>query len=140
MTFRQPLPDTRPMEDSRLDPTARGIRCSFCLKPEGEVANVIAGPGSYICNECVDRCVEIMTAAAPEPNDDPRPRLPSWSSMTDRQVLDRLPEIAVVAAQVEGALAQWVAECRRRGTSWAKVGASLQMSRQSAWERFSDAV
>jgi len=87
----------------------------------------------------VTRCVGILSPAAPAPDDDDRPRLPSWSSMTDRQVLDRLPEIAVVAAQVDGALGQWVAECRRRGTSWAKIGAALRMSRQSAWERFSDA-
>ncbi len=133
------MPDTLEMGAHQSRAASGEVRCSFCLKPEGEVAKVIAGPGSYICNECVDRCVEILTAAAPEPADDHRPRLPSWSSMTDRQVQDRLPEIAVAAAQVEGALVQWVAECRRRGTSWAKIGASLQMSRQAAWERFSDA-
>lgn len=115
-----------------------GVRCSFCLKPEVEVAQIIAGPGSYICDECVARCVEILSPATPDFEDGDRPRVPSWSSMTDQQILHRLPAILVVEAQVEGALGQWVAECRRRGESWAKIGAALGMSRQSAWERFSD--
>jgi len=27
--------------------------CSFCGKSQGEVKKLIAGPGAYICNECV---------------------------------------------------------------------------------------
>lgn len=124
-------------------PADRGVRCSFCLKPEQDVAKIIAGTGSYICDECVAACVAILAApaGAASANSEPDPdsaRLPSWRSMSDEQLLDRLPRIAAVAAQVEAALAQWVRECRRRGASWAKVGDVLRMSRQSAWERFSD--
>ncbi|MFD0888020.1 ClpX C4-type zinc finger protein, partial [Streptosporangium algeriense] len=36
------------------------IHCSFCAKPKTEVEKVIAGPGVYICNECVDLCVTIL--------------------------------------------------------------------------------
>ena len=36
------------------------IRCSFCGKSQDEVHRVIAGPGVYICNECVDLCQEIL--------------------------------------------------------------------------------
>lgn len=36
-------------------------RCSFCGKKEGEVAKLIAGVGgAYICNECVEACVEML--------------------------------------------------------------------------------
>lgn len=35
------------------------LRCSFCSKQQDEVAVLIAGPTSYICNECLDICVEI---------------------------------------------------------------------------------
>ena len=35
------------------------LRCSFCEKQEGEVAKVIVGPSSNICNECVGICNEI---------------------------------------------------------------------------------
>lgn len=116
----------------------RDVRCSFCLKPEREVARVIAGPGSYICDECVSACVAILSREHQGGGDDDG-RLPPWRSLTDLQMLERLPRIAEVAAQVEDALAGWVVECRRRGASWARVGAVLTMSRQSAWERFSRA-
>ena len=36
------------------------IKCSFCGKSQGEVQRLIAGPGVYICNECVDVCTEIL--------------------------------------------------------------------------------
>jgi hypothetical protein len=35
--------------------------CSFCGKHHRHIAKLIAGPnGAYICNECVDLCVEII--------------------------------------------------------------------------------
>jgi len=34
--------------------------CSFCGKPQSQVHKLIAGPGAYICNECVDLCNEII--------------------------------------------------------------------------------
>lgn len=35
-------------------------KCSFCGKSQDEVVRVIAGPGVFICNECLDLCVNIM--------------------------------------------------------------------------------
>ncbi len=35
-------------------------KCSFCGKPQNEVERLIAGPGAYICNECVHLCSEIL--------------------------------------------------------------------------------
>lgn len=36
------------------------IHCSFCGKSQDEVAKIVAGPGVYICNECVDLCKRII--------------------------------------------------------------------------------
>ena len=36
------------------------VRCSFCGKTQEEVKKVVAGPGVYICNECIDLCKEII--------------------------------------------------------------------------------
>lgn len=36
------------------------VRCSFCGKQAGEVDRILAGPGVYICNECVELCMDIM--------------------------------------------------------------------------------
>src|SRR6266511_2052598 len=33
-------------------------RCSFCGTPRDDVRKLIAGPGVYICNECVDTCAQ----------------------------------------------------------------------------------
>ncbi len=36
------------------------LRCSFCGKSKSQVKKLIAGPGVYICNECVELCNEII--------------------------------------------------------------------------------
>jgi hypothetical protein len=110
------------------------VRCSFCTKPSSEVQKVIAGPGVYICNECVALCDDILQAEQPAPGTD----LPAWEeSMTDDQLLDMLPRIAAVGAQTEASLQRLVTILRERRVTWARIGAALQITRQSAWERFS---
>jgi hypothetical protein len=113
-------------------------RCSFCLKREQEVSKIIAGAGSYICDECVALCMQILSAETPQ-RAAPEPDVPSWTNLTDEQILDRLPLIAASVGQVEEALEGWVTQARRRGISWARIGAALGISRQSAWERFVEA-
>ena len=109
------------------------VRCSFCFKLDHEIAQLIEGPGTYICNECVAICVAIL---AEPPSRKSGPAVPSWGELDDEQLLARLPRIAAAAAQVEGSLRSWVAEARRRGLSWTRIGEALGMARQSAWERF----
>ena len=36
------------------------VRCSFCGKHQEQVSRIIAGPGAYICNECVHLCMSIL--------------------------------------------------------------------------------
>jgi ATP-dependent Clp protease ATP-binding subunit ClpX len=36
------------------------LNCSFCGKPQRQVRKLIAGPGVYICDECVELCNEIV--------------------------------------------------------------------------------
>ncbi|MHC1786588.1 MAG: ATP-dependent Clp protease ATP-binding subunit ClpX [Christensenellales bacterium] len=40
--------------------------CSFCGKQQNEVERLIAGPGAYICNECVHLCADILEDMPPE--------------------------------------------------------------------------
>jgi ATP-dependent Clp protease ATP-binding subunit ClpX len=51
------------------------LKCSFCGKSQEQVRKLIAGPGVYICDECVDLCNEILdeelfdsSAAVPQPS------------------------------------------------------------------------
>lgn len=41
-----------------------GVRCSFCGKPQEAVKKIIAGPGVFICDECVNLCVDIIDEEA----------------------------------------------------------------------------
>lgn len=56
------------------------LKCSFCGKSQEQVRKLIAGPGVYICDECVDLCNEILdeelldtSSAAPQPAPRPEP-------------------------------------------------------------------
>jgi hypothetical protein len=108
--------------------------CSFCGKPNTAVKNLIAGPGLYICDECVGLCVVILEGKL----DSELPRIAPWDQeRTLDELLDALPGIARASAQVEEQLGHWVRKARQLGATWARVGEALGMARQSAWERFS---
>lgn len=38
----------------------KNIRCSFCQKTQNQVEKIIAGPGVYICDECIELCQHIL--------------------------------------------------------------------------------
>ena len=58
----------------------KSVRCSFCGKHQEQVARIIAGPGAYICNECVHLCMSILDDTydpeeqAGHPRCDPHPQ------------------------------------------------------------------
>jgi hypothetical protein len=110
--------------------TAIQMHCSFCAKPRSEVEKLIAGPGVYICDECIGKCNDILRSGRHLPS--------AWEeAMTDEKILDLLPRIAAVSAQVDASLQRMVTILRERRVTWARIGAALQITRQSAWERFS---
>lgn len=45
---------------SRREGSSSLLRCSFCGKSQNEVKKLIAGPGVYICDECIDLCTDII--------------------------------------------------------------------------------
>jgi ClpX C4-type zinc finger len=117
--------------------TTTVVQCSFCAKPGSEVAKVIAGPGVYICNECVGLCNDILREEQQKPSEPGRQLPAGEDAMTDEEILDLLPRIASVGTQTEASLQRLVAILRSRRVTWARIGAALQITRQSAWERFS---
>ncbi|MEX9600901.1 ATP-dependent protease ATP-binding subunit ClpX [Providencia rettgeri] len=48
------------MTDKRKEGTGKLLYCSFCGKNQHEVRKLIAGPSVYICDECVDLCLDII--------------------------------------------------------------------------------
>src|SRR5271165_5861934 len=117
-----------PAEDRRVIAS-----CSFCLKPSTDVGTLVAGPGVFICDECVALCAELIKGKPPGP----RPQLAPWEHPVDLEgALSNLPLVVAAGAQVDAALAGWVRRCRSLGATWERIGDALGMSRQSAWERF----
>ena len=45
------------------------LKCSFCGKSQKQVKKLIAGPGVYICDECIDLCNEIIEEELAETSD-----------------------------------------------------------------------
>ena len=45
------------------------LKCSFCGKSQKQVKKLIAGPGVYICDECIDLCNEIIEEELSESSD-----------------------------------------------------------------------
>lgn len=128
--------EARKAESEKVESEPVLARCTFCSKANFEVEKIVAGPGVYICNECVALAAAIIEEHTGERKDE-TPRLPIWEKLTDEEMLAHISKVLAVGAQIEDNLREWVLELRRRAVTWARIGQALGMSRQSAWERFS---
>jgi len=68
------------------------LKCSFCGKSQKQVKKLIAGPGVYICNECIELCNEIIeeelnTGGEATGNDDRLPRPMEIRDFLDEYVI-----------------------------------------------------
>ena len=126
------MSDELPAPDA--DRTGQAFMCSFCLRPRQETGVLAAAPGAAICRDCAAKALT-MFEARPLPDRDPLPGAP-WDALDNEELLRRLPMVAEARDQVEDHLKRWVEVARGRNISWAAIGSSLGMSRQSAWERF----
>jgi hypothetical protein len=106
------------------------LSCSFCTKDKDSVAKLVAGPGVYICNECIDLCNQILTMG-------PVSQVHVWQDQPDEELLASLTRIQAAVPQIDAALHDHVDLLRSRGVSWTRIGAALGVSKQAAWERFS---
>jgi ATP-dependent Clp protease ATP-binding subunit ClpX len=74
------------------------LKCSFCGKSQEQVRKLIAGPGVYICDECVDLCNEILdeelfdsSATAPQPVPRREPSAEKRKSRSTAISMNQLP-------------------------------------------------
>lgn len=108
-------------------------QCSFCSKPNTEVSTLVAGPGIFICDGCINLCARVVAGKPASV-----PQVAPWEQeATVNEVLANLAPVAAAGAQLERNLAAWVGKARGLGATWAQVGQALGMTRQSAWGRFS---
>jgi len=53
---------------TKFNESQEQLKCSFCGKSQRQVRKLIAGPGVYICDECIDLCNEIIDEELTEEN------------------------------------------------------------------------
>jgi ATP-dependent Clp protease ATP-binding subunit ClpX len=67
--LREPVFWRRICQVARIGDGADLLKCSFCGKSQKQVKKLIAGPGVYICDECIDLCNEIIEEELAEANE-----------------------------------------------------------------------
>lgn len=107
---------------------ARKLACSFCGKGADMVEKLVAGPGVHICGRCVELCNEVIARESGDPF--------SLEDAPDDALLASLPAADAAVDAVAEVLHRRVAELRRRGIAWERIGKALGVSRQAVWERF----
>lgn len=109
---------------------ARSPCCSFCGTDGGEVARLIAGPGVYICNNCVGLCNQLLA-------DESVAAFDGLEEKDDATLLAGMARLDASRRQVAAAVDAHARLLRERGVAWSRLGQALGISRQSAWQRFS---
>lgn len=66
------------------------VNCSFCGKSQDQVKKIVAGPGVYICNECIDLCKEIIDEEFSEEN-----AQTTFDVPTPQQIVDTLNDYVI---------------------------------------------
>ncbi len=107
------------------------LGCSFCGRPAGEVARLIAGGdgGVHICDSCVASCNTVLEATPAGTAD--------WAAQSEAALLAALKLSEQTVEATRGVLQAQIDHLRSRGVSWERIGSALGISRQAAWERFS---
>lgn len=111
-----------------------GRTCSFCGVTGGRHTKFAGGLGSMMCSACVTKYYEIFES----PRRSKQVQHPPWDDMAAEELLQGLPLIVANARQADEFVHDWVAVIRARKVSWAAIGLVLNVSRQAAWERFSN--
>lgn len=120
------MPRTLLADDSAL-------LCSFCGNSGDLVAKLIAGPGVYICDTCVDLCVDIISDSV----GNGEVARTSDRELPVTEAIARMVALHHSRQQVDREVAAAVRSLRARGVTWARLGEALGMTRQSVWERYS---
>ena len=128
-TEEPPMTNTEIPESDTPEADAEQVACSFCGKSQKQVKKLIAGPGTYICDECVALCAEIITDESDgELKTTDEQQAAAWSAM--------LKSKSAAVRATEESLAKMVGQARAKGISWSQIAASLGISAAEAQERF----
>jgi hypothetical protein len=113
--------------------------CSFCGKTHHQVTRIVAGPGVYICNECVALSAAVIADAAETTPEESRSQRDQYFHRPPDQILALLPALIRSSARIEAELSAWIARLRELGTDWAVIARALGFSIEATRQRFETA-
>lgn len=107
----------------------RKVCCSFCGKGQSEVKRLIAGPGVYICDECIELCYDLVT----EENDGYDFSSPSYAAgelklYTPAELKSKLDEYVIGQDEAKKSLAVAVYNHYKRITAKSESDVEIQKS------------
>ncbi len=105
------------------------LKCSFCGKSQKQVKKLIAGPGVYICDECIDLCNEIIEEELAEASELGLDELPK-----PREIFDFLQQFVIGQDPAKRALAVAVYNHYKRIQA-GSFGEGVRKSRDNAAEQ-----
>lgn len=106
---------------ARIGESADLLKCSFCGKSQKQVQQLIAGPGVYICDECVELCNEIIEERLAESGDEPSSE---FDLPKPREIFDFLEEYVIGQEPAKRALSVAVYNHYKRIRARAGVAAA----------------
>lgn len=107
------------------------LRCSFCGKPQSQVKRLVAGPGVYICDECVEMCMDIVNEAmlaetAKGPKNNVRYELPK-----PKEIFDTLSDYVIGQEAAKKALAVAVYNHYKRINGMTDSGKDVELQKSN---------
>ena len=110
---------------ARNEDSIENARCSFCGKSQSQVKRMVAGPGVYICNECIELCEEIMDVDnMPDDivfDDVPKPK----------EIKQKLSEYVIAQNRAKRALAVAVYNHYKRITAMDETDAEVELQKSN---------
>lgn len=93
------------MSDKKDQDQYTPLHCSFCGKTEDQVERLIAGPGVYICNECVMLCDEMLAEEPGSKRVRGGPDVDGMNLLTPQQIKEKLDEYVIGQEEAKKTLA-----------------------------------
>ena len=111
------------------DRKEKNIRCSFCHKTQSQVSKIIAGPGVYICDECIGLCQDILDEEADYAYAGKKKNLtPDKPLTTPAEIKSKLDEYVIGQDQAKVALSVAVYNHYKRVYRGGDAGVDIQKS------------